>query len=130
MDNFNVETASYRELQKKGAELNIGKVAGVPADELRALVAEALAKESTALTPPEVTQPNVQNSPVTAPKPKTREIVQEASKEPVQLMCRGRVVVNVENKIISGIVYKDVYFANGEVHTMSKEEYQANVTQE
>jgi hypothetical protein len=51
MDNFNVETASYKELQAKAKELGDIRYTGVSTDELRAVVAERLSGDQN--TPPE-----------------------------------------------------------------------------
>ena len=127
-DIFNVETASFKELQEKGKELGVAKTVGIKTDELRALVAEALSKTDPDPVPQELTpvEPKVDIK-TSAPTPKPKAKAEAVVEKPVQLSYNGRVVVNVTNKIISGVLYKDVHLANGEVHTISKKEFDTQV---
>jgi hypothetical protein len=113
MEDFNVQTASFKELAQKAKELGI-KSFGVKAEELRAVVAEALSK----------TDPDPTPTPAPAPTPKAT--VKQPTRA-VQLVYGGVIVTTVTNRILSGRVYKDIHLANGEVHTLTKEEYELNV---
>ena len=119
-----LKALSYKELQVLAGKYGI-KGVGVNRAKLEALVAEAIASKNTA--PEEQNKPEEQAKPKTAPAPKKEE---SEPVKPKTTVYNHQVVVSVTNRIVSGVLYKDVHMANGETHTLSKEEFESQVTEQ
>jgi Mg2+/citrate symporter len=115
---------SYNEVQALASTYGI-KGVGVKREVLEAQILEKIGDAQVTV--------EEQNKPQKEEKPKTAPALKKEESEPIKpktTVYNHQVVVAVTNRLVSGVLYKDVHLANGETHTLSKEEFESQVTEQ